>query len=286
MKHSSMKRKAGNRLIAEVKGAFWLILAVLGFHSLVAKPFFIPSGSMLPTLWIGDRLIVSKWAYGWSYVSPSFHVLPFIKGRLFGRLPERGDIVIVKPPGLPSDFIKRVIALPGDTVAVEGGRVWLNGKPVKRQAMPPAIWPVSPNMPCDGPRYDRFLVIAANGERSCAVPRFRETLPNGVSYDTLDLGYSPEDDFPPIVIPEGHVFLMGDNRDDSADSRVSAEAGGLGVIPVENLGGRAEFITFSLDGSSRLLNPLSWYEALRGARAGTSLRPESEQGDRGQGVAE
>ena len=282
MKYSSMKRKAGNRLIAEVKGAIWLILAVLGFHSLVAKPFFIPSGSMLPTLWIGDRLIVSKWAYGWSYVSPSFHVLPFIKGRLFGRLPERGDIVIVKPPGLSSDFIKRVIALPGDTVAVEGGRVWLNGKPVKRQAMPPAIWPVSPNMPCDGARYDRFLVIAADGARACAVPRFRETLPNGVSYDTLDLGYSPEDDFPPIVIPEGHVFLMGDNRDDSADSRVPADAGGLGVIPVENLGGRAEFITFSLDGSARLLNPMSWYEALRGARAGTSLRPESEQVDHGQ----
>src|SRR3546814_6061817 len=91
---------------------------------------------MLPTLWIGDRLIVSKWPYGWSYVSPSFHILPFIGGRLFGSLPERGDIVIVKPPGLRSDFIKRVIGLPGDTVAVEGGRVWLNGRPLQRSEMP------------------------------------------------------------------------------------------------------------------------------------------------------
>ena len=266
------KSTRGSRLWDEIKGGFWLVLAVLAFHSLVAKPFFIPSGSMLPTLFIGDRLVVSKWPFGWSYVSPSFHVLPYIPGRLLGRPPERGDIVIVKPPGERSDYIKRVIGLPGDTVALEAGRVWLNGKPLARRAMPPAVWPVSPNMPCEGPRYDPYLRITADGGRNCAVPRYRETLPNGVSYDTLDLGRSEEDDFPPIVIPEGHVFLMGDNRDDSADSRVPPEQGGLGVIPIENIGGRAEFITFSLDGSAQWLDPLSWIRSLRPGRAGTSLR--------------
>src|SRR3546814_14574550 len=123
-----MRKKIGNRLAAELKGALWVLAAVLAFHSLIAKPFFIPSGSMLPTLWIGDRLIVSKWPYGWSYVSPSFHILPFIGGRLFGSLPERGAIVIVKPPGLRSAFIKRVTGLSGYTVHVYGGRVCMNAR--------------------------------------------------------------------------------------------------------------------------------------------------------------
>src|SRR3546814_1943743 len=97
---------------------------------------------MLPTLWIGDRLIVSKWPYGWSYVSPSFHILPFIGGRLFGRLLERGNTVIVKPPGLRPDFIRRVIGFPGVPVAVEGGPVWLNGRPLQRSEIPLLVYPV------------------------------------------------------------------------------------------------------------------------------------------------
>ena len=107
-------RKQGTDWIAEARGIFWLILAVLGFHSFIAKPFYIPSESMMPTLITGDRLVVTKFPYGWSYVSPSFHILPFIHGRLLGRLPERGDIVILKPPQSDTDFIKRVIGLPGD----------------------------------------------------------------------------------------------------------------------------------------------------------------------------
>ena len=267
--------KTGTDWWAEIRGIAWLVLAVLGFHSLIAKPFYIPSESMMPTLITGDRLVVTKYPYGWSYVSPSFHVLPFIRGRLLGKLPERGDIVILKPPTADTDFIKRVIGLPGDRLEVRGGTVILNGVPVKRVAMTPAMIPVDQNVPCDDPNTARFRVKGPDGVLYCALPRFRETLPNGRSYDTLDLGYIPEvDDYPAITIPPDHIFVMGDNRDESADSRVPAYRNGLdGPIPFENLGGRAEFITFSLDGSTKLWNPISWFTALRGGRAGTSLHP-------------
>ena len=145
-------RRTGFDWWGEIKGLFWLLLAVLGFHSFIAKPFYIPSESMLPGLLVGDRLVVSKFAYGWSFVSPtipdpvaivrgtllhqsvdSWSVqVPFIHGRIWGSLPERGDVVIVTPPGQSSDYIKRVIGLPGDTLAVRGGVVILNGKPVAR----------------------------------------------------------------------------------------------------------------------------------------------------------
>ena len=261
----------------EAKGVFWLVLAVLAFHSFLAKPFYIPSESMMPTLWKGDRLVVTKYPYGWSYVSPSFHVLPFIKGRLFGRMPTRGDIVIVTPKGESSDYIKRVIGLPGDRLAVVNGAVVLNGVPVKREPRGSALIPIDANVPCDQPQVMQFQTQGADGRTYCSLPVVRETLPNGVSFDTIDLGDYPQvDDYPEVAIPAGHVFLMGDNRDQSADSRVPAALAGLdGPVPVENLGGRAELITFSLDGTSSLFNPLSWFTALRGGRAGTSLHPST-----------
>ena len=259
---------------AEVKGIFWLVLAVLAFHSFIAKPFYIPSESMMPTLVKGDRLVVSKFPYGWSYVSPSFHVFPFVHGRLFGHMPARGDIAIVKPSFAESDYIKRVIGLPGDTLEVRDGQVWLNNKPVPKVAEAPAMIPVDANVPCDEDKLPGRRQIGPGGKLFCALPRFRETLPNGVSYDTLDLGYSPVDNYGPIAIPAGHLFLMGDNRDQSADSRVPIEAAGLGgPVPWEDIGGRAEFITFSLDGTTEIWNPISWFSALRGGRAGTSLHP-------------
>jgi signal peptidase I len=290
--------KKGPDWWAEVKGIFWLVLAVLAFHSFIAKPFYIPSESMMPTLITGDRLVVTKFPYGWSYVSvttPSipgrlgevlgkltgqehFGVpdIPFIKGRLFGRTPARGDIVIVKPVDQDSDYIKRVIGLPGDRLEVRHGVVILNGVPVKREWESPALVPIDANLPCDSGEPAIRRVSGADGKAYCAMPRVRETLPGGVSFDTIDLvDDSPVDNYPATTIPEDHVFLMGDNRDQSADSRVPSAGKGLGgPVPIENIGGRAEFITFSLDGTSSLWNPLSWFTAMRGGRAGSSLHPD------------
>ncbi|MFL6800394.1 MAG: signal peptidase I [Sphingomicrobium sp.] len=290
------KVEKSSALWREIKGLLWVLLAVLAFHSFVAKPFYIPSESMMPGLWTGDRLVVSKYPYGWSYVSPTIPnplaifrsvvlrsgepwgiTLPFMKGRVLGRTPERGDIVIVTPPGRNEDYIKRVIGLPGDTLQMIDGNLIINGKPVKRDPRPAALVPIDPNLPCGNPAGDtallRFRTQGPDGQPVCRVPVVRETLPDGRSYDTVELGRSSEDEFGPVRIPSGHVWLMGDNRDDSADSRVSEFQGGLGgPVPIENIGGRAEFITFSLDGSTVWYNPLTWVPAFRSGRAGHSLR--------------
>ena len=132
MTEATLATKKPTNWASEAWQLFLLVLAVLGIHSLVAKPFYIPSGSMLPSLLIGDRLIVSKFPYGFSYLSPSLNVLPQMDGRIFGRLPERGDIAVIKQPNDKSDYIKRVIGLPGDTVQMREGQLWLNGAPVPR----------------------------------------------------------------------------------------------------------------------------------------------------------
>ncbi|MEG3181858.1 signal peptidase I [Sphingomonas sp. LT1P40] len=258
----------------EAKGIFWLVIAVLGFHSLIAKPFYIPSESMMPTLLVGDRLVVTKYPYGYSYVTPTFHVLPFIKGRLFGSLPERGDIVIVTPTDARTDYIKRVIGLPGEEIQVVYGKVYINGRPVKQERMGTRALRTDANLTCDPDHYPGALSRDAAGVSVCNVPIVRETLPNGRSYDTIDMMRTTADDFGPKRIPAGHVFLMGDNRDNSADSRMTLAQQGLGgPVPIENIGGRAEFITFSLDGSAGW-NPLSWPGSFRSGRAGNSLHPD------------
>ena len=261
---------------AEAKGLVWLVLAVLGFHSFIAKPFYIPSESMMPGLLVGDRLVVTKFPYGFSFVTPTFHLMPFVSGRLFGSLPERGDVVIVTPPGTRTDYIKRVIGLPGDRIQVRGGIVYLNGRVVPRRAMGDRMIPIDPNNSCDSYGPDA-RATADDGRAVCRLPIYRETLPNGRSYDTIDSGYSFGDNYGPYTVPANHVFLMGDNRDNSADSRFPLSDQGLGgAVPWENIGGRAEFITFSLDGSATL-NPLTWPRSFRPGRAGLSLHPHKDR---------
>ncbi|MHA6720173.1 signal peptidase I [Sphingomonas sp. RS6] len=281
---SAEPRRTGTDWWAELRGILWLVLAVLAFHSFIAKPFYIPSESMLPTLRVGDQLIVSKFPYGYSFITPTFHLLPPIGGRLFGRMPDRGDIVIVTPPGRSSDYIKRVIGLPGDTIAVHDGVVWLNGKPVPRKALGERLVPIDANTRCD-PDPDRGGSIFYTGRRVegrdgkpyCSLTLYRETLPGGASYEVADLGTSAGDEFGPIKVPAGHVFLMGDNRDNSADSRFPLDENGLGgPVPWENIGGRAEFITFSRDGTTSW-NPLTWITSLRPDRAAISLHPSHEK---------
>ncbi|MEE4337187.1 signal peptidase I [Erythrobacter sp.] len=271
---------------AEARGLALMLLVVLAFHSLVAKPFYIPSASMMPTLWVGDRLIVSKYPYGWSWASASFHLLPRSDWRIWADTPEYGDIVIPVHPIRNEDYIKRVVALPGDTIEVREGRIILNGTPIAREQVASVRLPLEPELYCnriDGlatPCLDAFedhRVETAEGI-FFEPPTFRETLPNGATYLVIDHEEVRFDDHGPVPVPEGHVFVMGDNRDHSADSRASIGESGLGgPVPLENIGGRAEFITFSLDGSTSW-NPVSWFSSLRGDRAWTTLRPAIAEG--------
>ena len=257
---------------------FFVTLVVLAWalRSFVVQPFNIPSGSMLPTLYIGDYLTVAKWPYGYSRYSFSFG-FPSFSGRILTHLPKRGDVVVFRVPAENADLIKRVIGLPGDTVELRAGRLILNGRPVPRTPLPVVKIPISDNSPCRVIPPATPKVAAAGEEQYCLFDGYQETLPGGASYTVLDqVPHGQADEFGPVRVPEGHVFLMGDNRDDSLDSRYPTYAGGIGMVPVENLIGRAMVTFWSTDGSASYLKPWTWFSALRASRIGNGYTGEAE----------
>jgi signal peptidase I len=228
---------------------FWetartLVYAVgiaLAVRTFLYEPFNIPSGSMKPTLLVGDYLFVSKMAYGYSKHSLPFS-LPLFEGRIAGSLPERGDVVVFKlPSDNRTDYIKRIIGLPGDKIQVKDDILYLNGEPLNRV------------------RLEDFYDDDGTGTNG-PVPRYRETLPGGRSYTVLDITtHGSLDNTGVYEVPAGHVFAMGDNRDNSLDSRVD----NVGFIPIENLIGRAEIIFFSTNGSAHLWEIWNWPATIR-----------------------
>ncbi|HWK47265.1 MAG TPA: signal peptidase I [Stellaceae bacterium] len=202
------------------------LLATFFIRTVAAEPYSVPSGSMLPTLLIGDTLIASKFAYGYSRYSLAVGV-PDINGRLFATPPRRGDVIVFRLPRDPSiTYVKRVIGLPGDRIAMREGRLVLNGEVVPR-------------------RFVRQTEIDFGG-RTLPVMEYAETLPDGPTHAILKLSDDQRlDNLPEVTVPAGHYFMMGDNRDDSLDSRVDPASGGVGFVPFDNLVGRADVLLFS-----------------------------------------
>jgi signal peptidase I len=255
-----------------------LAIIVIVFRSFIFSPFNIPSESMLPRMRIGDYLLVSKWSYGFSRHSLPFSVPLLPEKRLLARTPARGDIVVFKQPPLNDlDYIKRVIGLPGDTIQMISGVLHINGQPVPKVRLADEVIPVTQNMidaakerPGDSPcKSAQFIHKAADGTDLCRYPRYRETLPEGKTYEVLDLGPHVQDNYEAKVVPEGHLFLMGDHRDNSEDSRFPAEPGhGIGLVPMDNLVGRATVMMWSTDGSAEWIKPWTWFSAARWDRMG------------------
>ena len=229
-----------------VKTIVYALLIAGLIRSFLFQPFNIPSGSMEDTLLIGDYLFVSKSSYGYSRYSFPFGLVPF-EGRFFVMSePERGDIVVFKfPPDNSTDYIKRLIGLPGDRIQMREGVLYINDSAVPKE------------------RVEDYVETV--GEQTREVPRYRETLPNGVSYEVLDR--EPEgnlDTTQVFVVPEGHYFMMGDNRDNSADSRVD-----VGYVPFQNFVGKAQIIFVSTNGSARIWEVWKWPFAIRYSRMGS-----------------
>jgi signal peptidase I len=248
MSVSSEQRLKEGGLAETVKVVIQALLIALVIRALLFQPFSIPSGSMKGTLLVGDYLFVSQFSYGYSRYSLPLS-LPLFSGRVFGAEPKRGDVVVFALPRDPStDYIKRVIGLPGDRIQVIGGLLHINGVPVKRE------------------RIGDFV----DDEDGRAVRRWRETLPNGVSYEALDLqDNSFLDDTQEYVVPAGHYFMMGDNRDNSLDSRVPSE---VGYVPFENIIGKAQIIFLSMRDGKRPWQIWSWPWSMRWSRLFTIIR--------------
>lgn len=236
-----------SELIEIVKTVVYALLIALVLRVLLFQPFTIPSASMDPTLLEGDYIIVSKFAYGYSRHSIPFSP-PVFDGRVFERVPQRGDIIVFKlPRDGRTDYIKRLIGLPGDRVQMRDGLLYINGREVPREALP----------------IER--VDAGSGFERDVQP-YRETLPNGRTYTTFDFGTDGDlDNTEVFIVPEGHYFFMGDNRDNSSDSRVDATYG-VGMVPADHLVGKAEIILLSWNKGASLFKPWTWVLNARPSR--------------------
>ena len=225
------------------------ILLALGFvlivRTVVAEPYMVPSPSMVPTLLVGDELLANKFAYGYGKYSSPVGLMPDFSGHLLGKAPERGDVVVFRLPRDPStSYVKRLIGLPGDRIQMRAGRLYINGVLVPR----------------------REIGAFANDVGGRAVPsvRYVETLPNGREHELLEISDAERhDDTPEFVVPPKHYFMMGDNRDDSLDSRVAAADGGVGFVPEDNLVARVDLVLLSRDPAVAWLDVAEWPHAFR-----------------------
>jgi len=249
------KKNAEGEWMELIKTAVWAVAIALLIRSFLFEPFNIPSSSMKPTLMVGDYLFVSKYAYGYSRYSFPLGIVP-IEGRIWATQPQRGDVIVFKlPSDTRTDYIKRVIGLPGDRIQVTSGRLYINGNMVPRRYMGTAVE--------EEPGGATRLTV------------YEETLPNGVRhriYEESD--ESVLDDTKEYTVPAGHYFMMGDNRDNSQDSRVEAL---VGYVPLENLVGRAERLFFSTDGDARFWQVWKWPHSIRLSRILTSVRVHPSQ---------
>ena len=238
---------AANEMVETAKNVAMVVMIFLVVRVMLFQPFTIPSASMEPTLLPGDYVVISKFSYGFSRYSIPFGP-PLFKGRLFDRAPQRGDVVVFKlPRDNRTDYIKRLIGLPGDRIQVKGGVVWINGAPVPRDELPSTVE--------EGP-YGLAQQVS----------HFLEHLPNGKSYATSDFGPDGDvDNTGVFIVPPKSYFFMGDNRDNSSDSRYP-QATGVGYVPEENLVGKAQVILFSWNDKASLFKPWTWLADFRPSR--------------------